>query len=244
VQEQTQSQASEIASLNTFLPATTPVVLEGRVYFGTPITTELMEFGFHESYGGYNNFVIFSSVNDLGHMYAVVRVGGTFLGQVELPSSIFDSWHLYKIVWGPTNALFYLDDVLQATILTTGLTTPLHIRMIKSHNGTDGDAAPYYVDWVRLTPYASSSGTFESAVLDGGGGGTRWSELIWNGDEPSGTTVAFETRTGETSDPEDPGWSAWSAVAGGAVTSPYGRYVQYRATLTIGARPARESGDR
>jgi hypothetical protein len=49
---------------------------------------------------------------------------------------------------------------------------------------------------------------------------------------PAGTTLAVETRSGNTATP-DSSWSAWAAVANGqAVASPGTRYLQYRLTLT------------
>ena len=55
---------------------------------------------------------------------------------------------------------------------------------------------------------------------------------------PSGTAIAFETRSGATPQP-DATWSAWQPVgAGGAIASPAARYIQYRATLTEHRRVA------
>jgi len=52
----------------------------------------------------------------------------------------------------------------------------------------------------------------------------------WTGSQPAGTTVAFETRTGDTLVP-DGTWSAWAAV-NSPIASPAGRCLQYRATLS------------
>src|SRR3954447_23814975 len=84
-----------------------------------------------------------------------------------------------------------------------------------------------------MGPY-EPTGTFTSRVLGAGSAGAHWQTLDAALDAPDGTAVTLETRSGATAAP-DAGWSAWSAVgAGGAVTSPAGRYVQYRATLTGG----------
>jgi len=65
---------------------------------------------------------------------------------------------------------------------------------------------------------------------------SRWGRLLWQG---TGKLVV-ETRTGNTAKP-DVGWSAWAApgkiaatgggVQGGAITSPPGRYLQFRVSL-------------
>ena len=49
---------------------------------------------------------------------------------------------------------------------------------------------------------------------------------------PSGTQIAYDTRSGATPQP-DGSWSAWQPVgAGGAIASPAARYIQYRARMT------------
>jgi sugar lactone lactonase YvrE len=76
-------------------------------------------------------------------------------------------------------------------------------------------------------------GTFESQVKD-----TkfisRWGVLAWRGDVPTGCTLQFYTRAGN-SDRPDPTWSDWagpySNAEGDAMTSPPARYVQWKAVL-------------
>lgn len=87
--------------------------------------------------------------------------------------------------------------------------------------------------------YASSysaSGTFESQVLDSGTAGASWGTIAWVEDLSAfGTDITIDTRTGETAIPD----GSWSAFAGGystsggqAITSPAGRYIQYRVNFT------------
>ena len=87
------------------------------------------------------------------------------------------------------------------------------------------------VDWLRMSPYPSS-GTFESRVFDTGKSGTDWNSLTSITQKPAGTEVTFETRSGNSATP-DGSWSGWEAVgSGGAIASPSGRYIQYRANLS------------
>jgi hypothetical protein len=83
------------------------------------------------------------------------------------------------------------------------------------------------VDWLRMSQFADAC-NFVSRVLDAGAS-SNWSDLSWTGSQPGGTTVGFETRTGETSVP-DAGWSGWAPV-GSPIASPNGRYLQYRVSL-------------
>ena len=96
------------------------------------------------------------------------------------------------------------------------------------------------VDWLREGGYASN-GTFTSRPLDSGPGSADWTTLTSQADLPTGTAVSFETRSGATKAP-DASWSPWQAVqAGGAVGSPNGRYIQYRATMRSTAASASPS---
>jgi hypothetical protein len=82
------------------------------------------------------------------------------------------------------------------------------------------------VDWVRAGQY-SSNGNYTSCIQDGGGI-VNWSSLSAVSDLPSGTSVSFETRTSVNGTV----WSDWAVVSGGNITSPSGRYFQYRVNLT------------
>ncbi|HOX26089.1 MAG TPA: Ig-like domain-containing protein [Candidatus Krumholzibacteria bacterium] len=149
-------------------------------------------------------------------------------GTVDVPTSAtFGEWHVFRIEWMPSRLSFFVDGALADERTGVELTLPQRVALYKS----DASASPLLVDWVRVTPYAGSPGRHESAILDAGAAGTPWTTLAWDGESPVGTGVAFQTRTGETPTPGS-GWSSWSAPAGGAITSPHGRYLQCRSTLT------------
>lgn len=76
-------------------------------------------------------------------------------------------------------------------------------------------------------------GTITSAAHDAGLR-ARWGRIEWLGDIPDGAGIQVQTRTGDVAQP-DSTWSAWSPAASAmasSITSPPGRYVQYRATLS------------
>ena len=76
-----------------------------------------------------------------------------------------------------------------------------------------------------------------------GPGANDWQTLtVQTARRPAGTAITFQTRSGDTRQP-DATWSAWQNVgAGGAIASPNARYIQYRATLHGGdARRRRRS---
>ena len=73
------------------------------------------------------------------------------------------------------------------------------------------------------------SGTLISRVFDSGDSRAAWGTLTATG---GAAGVVFATRSGNTATP-DASWSDWANTgAAGAIASPAGRYMQYRATLS------------
>jgi hypothetical protein len=104
--------------------------------------------------------------------------------------------------------------------------------------GTGGTGALY-----RVGKDASLTGTATGPVQDAGGQ-ARWGALSLEGG-PAGTGVRIETRSGNTVHP-DATWSPWASVSltgdRGPVTSPAGRFLQWR--VRISDREARVAGVR
>lgn len=76
------------------------------------------------------------------------------------------------------------------------------------------------------------SGVYESPIHDCGLS-SKWGVIKWNAETPAGTSVALQTRAGDTPVP-DATWSGWSsdyANSGVGVAGEPARYIQYRVTL-------------
>lgn len=86
---------------------------------------------------------------------------------------------------------------------------------------------------LRLRTVASyaSYGTLTSNIYDANKK-IGWSRASWNSLQPEGTAITLQTRTSD----DNTNWSAWSGAysnpSGSAITSPSGRYIQYRINLT------------
>ncbi|MDA2936198.1 hypothetical protein MYX06_03195 [Patescibacteria group bacterium AH-259-L05] len=92
----------------------------------------------------------------------------------------------------------------------------------------------------RILQYGSfylNSGTFLSRIFDSSDTNTSWDQAYWTEVLPSGSDLTIATRTGNTSTPDET-WSAFSAELtdsdSSTISSPDGRYFQYRATLIRG----------
>jgi sugar lactone lactonase YvrE len=98
---------------------------------------------------------------------------------------------------------------------------------------------------IAIGPQMESTGTFESDVYDAGAF-TYWGRLSADPtgqptSQPSSSGVSFETRSGNLSRTQR-NWSPWAKLDAGRIVSPAARFIQYKATLTSGARPAGSTG--
>jgi hypothetical protein len=130
--------------------------------------------------------------------------------------------HRYRIDWTASSVTYFIDAVQVAN--HGGITS--NMRPILADSGVGNNTLR--VDWVRMTPYAST-GTFFSLVFDAGSSAS-WDSLTWTVVQPAGTSIAFATRTGSTATP-DGSWETWKQV-NSPIASGNGRYLQYQVTMT------------
>ncbi len=184
----------------------------------------------HVGFGGgdvtYNQgpIAMFSTRTGVDTLYTSLYISGTYY-DVPLANSatLLGSAHTYRIDWKVDGFDFYVDGALVSS--RTDVVTE-QMRVAASEFNAGGVSLS--VDWMSLTPYISPC-TFESRVFDAGQA-VNWSDLSSVGSAPTGTSVSFETRSGNTSAPDET-WSAWEAV-NSPIASPDGQYLQYRATLS------------
>ena len=207
---------AQVRSVQT-VPSLTPV--EGKV---TIAAAANQQFGLATDLSATsgNSWAIFRTKSTTSTLYAEVNSAGV-VTTVSLGSRP-TGYHVYRVQPTATGFQFYIDGVLKTTInKTIPSGTALKIDLA-SANSTALTA-----DWVRLASYPSS-GTFTSSVLDAGRTVT-WGNAFWTASLPAGTSFVIET----ISSTDGNNWSAWSAVgSNGAITSPSGRYLQYRIRFT------------
>jgi hypothetical protein len=133
---------------------------------------------------------------------------------------------------GEPARLYRLDPDGEVALINTlreGQITALLRVGVQLFIATSNPAAVY-----RLGPQPTAAGSYVSRPIDAGGI-ARWGMLRWNASAPGGG-VELATRTGNSAEP-DSTWSPWSGPlrdgAGGAVTSPEGRFLQWRLRLSL-----------
>jgi hypothetical protein len=136
----------------------------------------------------------------------------------------------YRIEWSATDVRYYvyMGGVAQL-VASRPVAISSQMRPIVSDYTADGRSVT--VNQLALMLFATS-GTYESSVKDAGDRRAVWGTLNSVVDTPAGTAVVLQTRSGNTAIP-DASWSAYQPLgAGGRVTSPSARYIQYRALLS------------
>ena len=172
----------------------------------------------------YPPVVAFVKDSSSASLYAHVWNSGSWPIDVTISNALLGASHRYRIDWRAEGVEFFVDGILAAS-QALAITAPM--RPFISDYDVGGESLS--ADWIRLSPYASSC-VFESRVIDGGATAVHWRDLFWVGGTPVGTSVAFETRTGNTPAP-DTTWSPYVQFAGTAIPSSDGHYLQYRAIL-------------
>ena len=109
--------------------------------------------------------------------------------------------------------------------------TPTHAWGVANNKGFNEFKSNY-----PATATWTSPGTLPN-VLDGGAAGMVWNDIAWDSFEPNQTGITVQTRTSDTiAGLASAAWSlpAYTSPGGSTITSPPGRYLQYRVNFTSG----------
>ena len=193
-------------------------------FVGTFGSETFQNAGFGVDLNNSPNWAIFSTKDTTTSLYARTNNNGATTDTL-IPGNWIGSAHLFRIDWTASSVVFSIDGTV---VDTEPVSIGAQMRPVVSDYQFGGPAVA--VDWIRMTPYAST-GTFDSRIFDAGEQ-VRWSSLTWTADVPTGTSIALSYRTGDTSTP-DGTWSSFVAVgATPAAINASARYVQYRAVLS------------
>jgi hypothetical protein len=132
--------------------------------------------------------------------------------------------HTYRIEWvSPTEVRYYVDDDPDPVATHTLIAPPNLSQMRPVASDLDPGGGVVKVDWVGMGPYPASA-SFESRVLAADAPGVIWGSLT----AAPAAGVTIETRSGDSPS----SLSTYEQLGNdGAVKSPRGQYIQYRATL-------------
>lgn len=151
---------------------------------------------------------------------------GTNASNFEIPGTYTGAPHLYRIEWiAPSTFNYYIDGALVHTESAISISESMRVAISDFDPGT-----PLTVDWIRLSPPYSTSGTFESRVFDAGSM-SAWGIASWIADVPANTALTISVRTGNTAVPDNK-WTDYTVVSNGDDIGTASRYIQYKAEFT------------
>ncbi|MGB3976888.1 MAG: two-component regulator propeller domain-containing protein [bacterium] len=133
------------------------------------------------------------------------------------------------LVCGADGFLFRIDDSDRSTLLATRQFEPLTSLAVDSA-GVIWVGGATGAELLRYDFESKDSGTLESAVIDAGTTAV-WGRLHVVGSHVTEKTVAFESRTGNTPEPDNE-WSDWRSTGPeGKIQSPPARFFQWKTAL-------------
>jgi hypothetical protein len=173
-------------------------------------------------------YMLFSTANTTTNLNARTSVDGKSEQRTDL-GAILAGYHVYRIertAQSPTtDVITYYIDAVQKAQHTVVSTPPLYVY--QSHNGGTSPTLDIERLWV-YPPYVPR-GTYQGCAIDATGPVT-WTAIEWKASLPADSALEVATR----SSADGQSWSAWSepvVAGGGAVSSPPGRFLQYRLSL-------------
>src|SRR5439155_24740587 len=138
-------------------------------------------------------YAMFSTFSG-GALYArTAGPGGSI--DTQLAGNLLGGTHRFRIDWTATGVTYFIDGT---QVASHALAITSSLRPVASDANVGGGVLT--VDWMRMTPYATS-GTYLSRVLDAGGAAT-WIDASWTASLPSGTSLALSVRKGNTATPD------------------------------------------
>lgn len=187
---------------------------EGTLYFGTSPDGKIYKFNLQDSTLP-DKIQPYYDLPDT-HIASIVPIANG-----ELLVSTGKMGSLYKIS-PPGKAIRIIKGEQEELISLRG-----------GHGGTYWGASGSQGKIFQINNYFSynSKGEFFSQIFDTGDL-SRWGIISWTSQNPKGTDIKVETRSGN-SPISDETWSLWQEVSlNSPIKNPMGRYFQYRATLS------------
>jgi hypothetical protein len=130
-----------------------------------------------------------------------------------------------------TQARYYVGASATPIFTHTVTAFPEDVLFVTLSNDSKSAATPLQANWVRLQPYAATSGDYTGCVTDSGATGSTWGSVTSEVTEPAGTTAtvaiqASDTVTGLNSAP-----FVEIGASGAPVSAVSGRYARYKVTF-------------
>jgi hypothetical protein len=191
------------------------------------------------------------AVTAAGEIYAGTSPGGKVCrvdpaGQVTTPYESTDT-PVYALLAAPEGVyvgaaadgkMLLLRPEEQNLTLQLREEPTVYTRVVADGQGHAYALANLPAGVLRANLQGAQEGAFNSSVLDAERRST-WGKINWQATVPAGASLEVRCRSGNTEDPGDGSWSAWSRpyANGDQVDAPAARYLQYRVAIKGAAAP-------
>ena len=171
-----------MARAPTPVPSTIPVTHSSS--WPPSAATSFQNVGFGQTLDNSAPWAMFSTGGGSLPVGLYARTNGPTVTDTPITGVDPSTPHRYRIEWNASEVVFYVDGT------AGGLATrePSAPRCVRSPATSTTVGPRLTVDWMRMSPYASS-GTFQSRVLDSSQSGTDWISLTSTTQTPAGTEV-------------------------------------------------------
>jgi hypothetical protein len=189
------------------------------------------------------------AAGDGGAIYAGSSGGAVYQLHKSGATTYFEDnkYPIYALLWreGRLYAATGADGKLLAltgpnTYETVYDTDPTHLLCLAPTAGGFVIGSANAAEVMRVDGAAACEGTYTSSVFDAKRP-ANWGLIDWQATVPKGSQLQVQTRSGESPDPDDGSWGAWSAPydhpGQQALASPPARYLQYRLVTQTGPQP-------
>jgi len=169
-------------------------------------------------------------------------VGEAISGEAYIMNTT-TAMHTYRFEAKSSNFRLYVDDEVNP-VIEKDFISGASSNFIRFNDTVDnGDGETY---WNRLAFYNGGDkvpyigpGTYVSEVINSGTTSTNFGSgayVTFNGSQPGATSIVFESRSGNTFNPDDGSWSNWETVAepGYLIASASAQRLQLRIRLVTG----------
>jgi hypothetical protein len=181
----------------------------------------------------------------------VLRISGTAVAVASWSGQDVDAllagaapWHVAVVLDAPSRLAVYVNGTLRAEAASGVVSLPAGNWTLQL--SLPATPALAVVDEVRLSSsvrYAAAfapkrllaGGTCASPTFDAARLSAQWADVMSDADLPAGTSLAWDVRAADETDPAGDPQAPWQPWTGDPAALPVGRYFQWRASPAAGA---------
>jgi hypothetical protein len=130
-----------------------------------------------------------------------------------------------------TQVRYYVGASATPIFTHTVTAFPEDVLFVTLSNDSKSAATPLQANWVRLQPYAATSGDYTGCVTDSGASGSTWGSVTSELTAPAGTTATVAIQASDTIAGLNTAPFVEIGAGGAPASAVSGRYARYKVTF-------------